>query len=76
MHEPPPLFLHEIPNALVPRLLTLQVCPGNPRITRLLLEVAEGPLQMKATLPLVPNGFAVIELLPEMTPSPVEAIPH
>ena len=74
----PPLVLrHCTPKDVSDSPVSVHVWPGCPRMMRLLLvEVAFWPRHENCTLLLAPNGFAVIELLPEATVSAVVDIPH
>ena len=66
-----------MPKAVCDCALSVQVCPGWPRMIRLLLiEVAPWFKHENCALLLAPNGAAVIVVLPEVTLSPVELIPH
>ena len=50
---------------------------GCPRMVRLLLDDdALAPVQLKDTFEFVPNGFAVMLLLPDTAERPTVAIPH
>jgi len=74
---PPLLLRHEMANAVCVWPVSVQVCPGWPRMVRLPLDdVALCPLQENCTLLFEPNGFAVIELLPGVTFNPALEMPH
>jgi len=77
VHEPPLVFWHARPNDVGPDPESEHVCPGAPRIVRLLLEdTALDPAQLNVTLGLAPKPLAVIVLLPGVTESVVDAMPH
>ena len=74
---PPPVLRHCTPKEVGDDPVSVHVCPGWPRMIRLLLvEVAFWPRHENWALLLAPKGFAVIELLPDVTVSAVVAMPH
>lgn len=77
VHVPPLLLRQNTLKELSVIPVSVQLCPGCPRMMRFVLcEGALAPEQVKPTLAFAPKGFAVIVLLPEVTVKPVELMPQ